>query len=276
VSVKNFNIVIIQPPDFQPIPAYEEVAQLLHSTFETLEIPSTVRINRFSSSTMNIILGYQFLPASKAPQLPPYIVYQTEQIVGHPKDEPMRGQAVLRHATEVWDISQDNFQTLKNLGVQVMKHLPLAYHPDLIHIPQLPESEKTVDVLFYGILSTRRLYILDGLRRGCRYQGLTGIYGQQLAEWISRSKIVLNMHISDRKTQEQTRLFPLLTNGVFVVSEESTDDQYEGCMVQVPYEKLVDTCLDYLKKPDERTKIAANGHRLFAATLMSELVRKVV
>lgn len=274
--MNTYNIVIVQPPDFQPIPAYEEMAQLLHRSFESLGINSNVRINRMSSSSMNILLGYQFLPASKAPSLPPYIVFQTEQLVGHPADEPLRGQAVLRHASEIWDSSTDNFDTLKMLGCKNIKHLPLGYHPDMVTIPHRAESEKLTDVLFYGILSQRRLFILDGIRRVCRFQILTGVYGEELANWISRSKIVLNMHISERRTQEQSRLFSLLTNGCFVISEESSDDQYEGCMVQVPYDKLVDTCVEYLGKPDARAKIAADGHNLFAATLMSETLRRVL
>ena len=274
--MNSYNIVIIQPPDFQPIPAYEEVANLLHASFETLGIHSSVRINRVSNSGINIILGYQFLPAAKAPTLPPYIVYQTEQIVGHPEGEPMRGQAVLRHAMEVWDSSPDNFATLKMLGCKVIKHLPMGYHPEMVDIPQRPEAEKTVDVLFYGILSTRRLFILDGIRRVCKFNILTGVYGEQRGDWISRSKIIVNMHISERMVQEQTRLFPLLTNGCFVISEKSSDDQYEGCMVQVGYDEIVDTCLAYLQQPEERARIAAEGHNLFAATLMSESLRRVL
>jgi hypothetical protein len=274
--VNSYNIVIIQPPDFQPVPAYEEVARLLNLSFETLAISSKVSINRLSASGINIILGYQFLPASKAPTLPPYIVYQTEQLMGHPPDQPLRGQAVLRNALEVWDSSTDNFEVLKTLGCKNIKYLPMGYHPEMITIPQRPEIEKTIDVLFYGILSTRRLYILDGLRRACRYHGLSGVYGDQLGEWISRAKVVLNMHISAATTEEQTRVFPLLTNGCFVVSEESTDNPYDGCVVRCHYDKIVDTCMEYITKPDERARFSAKAHAVFAATLMADSLKTVL
>jgi hypothetical protein len=56
---------------------------------------------------------------------------------------------------------------------------------------------------------------------------LTNIFHSQLDEYISRSKIVINIHHAENlQQQEQTRIFYLLSNGKEIVSTKSRYNIY--------------------------------------------------
>ncbi len=169
---------------------------------------------------------------------------------------------LLRHT--VWDYSAANVRLLRSRGAQDVTRIPLGYVPELTRIVS---AEPDIDVLFYGSLNPRRSAVLDQLSAaGARVERLFGLYGAQRDAYIARSKIVLNMHFYESKTLEVVRIFYLLANRVFVISERGADPEeaarFEGGLVFCGYEQLASNCLRYLGDPRARQLIAASGHDL--------------
>ena len=106
--------------------------------------------------------------------------------------------------------------------------------------------EKDVDVLFYGYLTERRSKLLTQIANaGCNKWATTitmGISGENLAKWIGRSKIILNIHAYDNNNrQEQVRMFYPVINGACVVSEQSARNYLDGCITECPLRYLPET-----------------------------------
>jgi hypothetical protein len=114
------------------------------------------------------------------------------------------------------------------------------------------------------------------LNQLCKLIALFGVYGDERDQWIARSKIVLNMHYSDRQIIEQSRISYLLNNQRFVVSEDSSVNPYGQAIVTAPYNRLVDTCCDWLKKPKERDEMALVGYEHFRKKPMTHYLRQVI
>jgi hypothetical protein len=93
---------------------------------------------------------------------------------------------------QVWDYSLRNIDFLKKNGVQNLHYVPIGYSKSLTHPPL--NTQKDIDVLFYGYINDRRQYILDQIKPFAKVVATQGTYGAQLFELIARAKIVLNLH----------------------------------------------------------------------------------
>ncbi len=167
----------------------------------------------------------------------------------------------------LWDYSLANIRQLKQWGIDRIEYLPVGYMPQLTRIPHA--AKKDIDVLFYGSMNSRRQTILDSLSaKGAKVEYLFGVYGEERDSYIARAKIVLNMHFYDAKLFEIVRVSYLLANRVFVISETGDNSEEEnyfaGGLVSCDYDSLVDTCMEYLDRQEERDKIAEKGFQLIS------------
>ncbi len=85
---------------------------------------------------------------------------------------------------------------------------------------------------------------------------LFGVYGKERDSFISRAKIVLNLHHFDSHIFEIVRVFYLLTNQRAVVGEvginTAIDLRILECINPSSYDELANTCKRLIENTEER------------------------
>jgi hypothetical protein len=155
----------------------------------------------------------------------------------------------VRLADEVWEYDLQNSQILSSFGVNNTV-IPFRYTESLDVC--LDKSACDIDVLFYGFLNQRRINILHPVQSALYGKSSIvtafGISGYDLDTFISRSKIILNMHAFDGQVQEQVRIIRPVCNGKMVLSEDSKNNYFGESIVEfdsVP--SLIDKIKYYLE-----------------------------
>ena len=256
-----------------------EIITLLFHSFAALGRFCTFKVNHCEKEKTNIIIGnivtnsnlQEFLAGIK------YIPYQLEQLSDtegwYGKFSSFRN--IILNASGIWDYSARNIEFLKDGNIHA-KLLPLGYDKNLENIIN---TEKDIDVLFYGGINERRQEILHELQaRGFKVKTLSDTYGRERDQYIARAKIVLNIHYFDMAIFEAARIHYLLNNKVFVITEQSVDNPYpEVDLVSVSYERLVDECIKRLANWENSQKLAELNYEQFRKYYpMAELLRKVI
>ena len=175
--------------------------------------------------------------------------------------------ANLSGAQHVWDQDAASAQFLASKGILVERIQPMLYTPSLREVPNVPD--KDIDVLFYGYVNERRFPILRALEPlFYNRHSLVWLYGvgyDKLIGYLARTKIVLNLHVSDNlQQQEQVRIFYPLINGICVVSEPSETNHFGNAIIESP-NYLADTLSDLLSSGRWETA-GAGGQRMFEAS----------
>lgn len=111
-----------------------------------------------------------------------------------------------------------------------------------------PAREKDIDVLFVGSASGRRAEVLRQLEdlRIVYITTQNPVFMPRLADFYSRSKILLNVHYYMPGVFESFRCVPAVSHGVTVVSETSIDEEGADVCVTSTYDRLADTVRDTL------------------------------
>lgn len=240
----SYNICVVQPDGYVHAGAFYELAELIAFGIEDCGVPCTVGLNAIDPAARNVIIGCHLLDPAMAGSLPPgTVILNTEQLHGGATPWLAAIQDWARRCA-VWDYSPHNIAALQAAGVEGARFLALGHHPKLQRIARLPQD---VDVLFYGSTNDRRTAVLDDLRaRGLKVQQLFGVYGRPRDAWITRSRVVLNLHFYESKIFEVVRVHYLLSNGRAVVGEAGPDTLADPLFLQgicgVPYAGLADAC----------------------------------
>ena len=185
-----------------------------------------------------------------------------------------------RRARGVMDISADGVREFGRRGVPAV-HVPLGTGPSLRAPVVPPAAERPVDLLFVGHNSPRRdaffaRHAAFFSARDCRivlteverprtpdtsgYQG-----GAALASLVASSRIVLNVHSTERQYFEQHRALLALANECLLVTETSrhTAPLVSGeHFAMAPLDELPALCDRYLASPGELSAVARAGHDL--------------
>lgn len=157
------------------------------------------------------------------------IVYQLEPLCGTNhwwSRDSILGK--LRHADEVWDYDMENVTLLRLHGINA--HFKPFVHAESI-ISTSFEVEKSIDILFFGSLTERRMKILSqmtsNLNTDIKCHIVTNVLHPDIDRLVERSKVIVNIHHGDGVNQlEQPRVGYLLANGKHVVSEQSSINYY--------------------------------------------------
>lgn len=254
---------------------FTEIFLTLEGALKDLNVPYQKSENALKADCLNILIGGTcFLPSEFSTFIAHkrYIVYQFEPLaldVGV-LSRNLQYLNVLRNAEVIWDYSKSNIDFLEQHGIKRVIHVPLHYHADLTKLNHSVTQD--IDVLFCGWLTPRRLKIIQSLKdQGLRVETPFGTYGSERDALIARAKIQLNMHQEDNLAiLEEARLFYLLSNGCFVISEESDHNPYGTGVVFCKYEEIVITCLQYLKEAGStRDEIAKMGQAFFSEQKMT-------
>lgn len=236
---------------------------MLQADFAALGRQVPVLHNQISTDAdiTPILFGAHLLQADDDIRLPPHtIIYNAEHLVLGNWRVPQHYYATLSRF-EVWDFSADNVALIRqSLGNPNAHHMPISYCPVFTRVLPGPED---IDVLFYGVMSERRLKVINALKlAGAKVLALAGVFGAERDIEIGRAKLVLNMHLDDEAYFESARCVFLLANRKAVVCEMPTaglpKELYDGLRV-VPYEQLVNACLHLLQDDAEREALATRG-----------------
>lgn len=251
--------------------AFKEFVLLLQDTLSEMDY-SYINTREIDPNRLNIVVGSAHTPDYYLKQkLPPdTILVNLEQLYdGCPWDNGIYGNSyvTLLSKYRVWDYSKTNIKWLAKRGIKAELFRKL-YTPIFETVKQLPEKQKDIDVLFYGDSIGERKVIMDTLQTLLPHKNIcfhNNIWGSQKDDYISRSRIVLNIHGYPSNIFESSRVCHLLSNKVFVISEKSVDDEdyteLDEGLIRVLREEIVETVAKYLELPEERQKISEKGYQ---------------
>jgi hypothetical protein len=253
----NYNICTIRPPGYIHAHAFDEIECLIAAGIRDLGYSITCKPNQIEPTAKNIIIGCHLLGPESAQIVPnDSIILNTEQLSN---EIGSWNQNLLfwLGRFQAWDYNQKNIEYVSKFGLRKPKLLQLGYHKNLESIDH--NTNQDIDVLFYGSLNPRRQLILNELSaRGIKTKILHGIYGRDRDYWISRSKIVLNLHFYQSQILEIVRCFYLMINKKAVVCEINSttvvDPSLREAITGGPYEALVDVCVDLLSHSEKRNR----------------------
>jgi hypothetical protein len=234
---RQYRVCLIVPKGYPHASCFVETAMLLKYSITSLGMECDIALNSAAPDRTTIVLGYHLPGAIQLLEGCRYIPYQLEQFSQSQGTWNEQVTAVLRGAVQIWDYSHDNIAFLQQHGLDA-KYLPLGYHPCLERIT--PAPNKDIDVLLYGSSNPRREAVLHDLRstNDISVKHLFGVYGQERDVWISRSRIILNVHFYETKLFESVRVSYLVNNRCFVLCETSQGYPYEG--VRLPFAEYAD------------------------------------
>jgi spore maturation protein CgeB len=124
---------------------------------------------------------------------------------------------------------------------------------------------KDIDVIFVGSITPRRKTMLEAVRKRVNVQVANTWDPEEMNRLFNRSRIVLNLHLSDLPNTE-TRIAEVLGAGAFLLTEALSSPNYlvDGRhAVSIPAgdaEALASRIAYYLDHEEEREAIAAAGH----------------
>jgi hypothetical protein len=271
-----FAVAIISPPSYPHSEATREVAESIHYALQAMGYDSILTSRTDCPDRRHIVLCANLLPLYPVPLAPDSILYNLDQVcLDSPWFPPVLFELFRQY--QLWDYSQRNIEELAEVGIRGARHLPIGYVPQLTRIPL---AEEDIDVLFYGSVNERRSRVLTALRdRGLKTEVVFGVYGPQRDRLIARSRIVLNLHYYEAKVFEAVRVSYLLANHRFVVSERGSDEAEEAAfssgVVFADYDELVNACVAYLARPDERRRVAETGFEIMVGRDMRGYLKDV-
>lgn len=146
------------------------------------------------------------------------IVFNQEPLLAKQRNFMHPGYfAWLKEADEVWDYDEENIKVLKLIRPGIKLHVLKPYRV----WPK--ESQKDIDILFYGAMNEHRRRILDELQKRYTVKILTNCWrSNELDSWILRSRILLNLHYyNETALQEQARMIRWIGAPCRIVSEPS-------------------------------------------------------
>jgi predicted SAM-dependent methyltransferase len=276
-QLQAYHVLQVRPAGYVHADALTELAESVYYGLKRLGVPVSFH-EPAPPASRAIIFGAHLLDADSARAIAAdAIIFNSEQIdANSPWLSGSYMDALKTH--QVWDYSAENAQRLTERGVQAVQHVPLGYLPELSRIAPVVED---IDVLFYGSLNPRRQLVLDELqRRGLKVTTLTGCYGEARDQYIARSKVVLNLHFYESKVFEIVRVSYLLSNFKAVVAECGTGTSIEPDLLQalraVPYEGLVDACVELVQNEAARRALAQQGFEVFSARAAEAVLAQVI
>lgn len=174
----------------------------------------------------------------------------------------------------VWDYSLENIKWLNDQGIKYgVKHINITNFMLTKTISNINNTED-IDILFYGSENSRRKQIETELKINFPDKNIVfmcNLWGQKRDNFISRSKIVLNIHYHEAKIFEIVRIAYLMINNKFIISEDFSDistDNYKNLLpglVICPYDKIIDKVSYYLGTETERNIISHKGYEIISS-----------
>jgi hypothetical protein len=197
-----------------------------------------------SSQDLHIILGPRRFV--QMPNL--YIIYQLEQYDRSGWITP-KVVSFIRHSLITLEYNRVN---LSKFDSEMRKHVtyqPVPITPQMI---QINGYDNQYDLLFYGGLSERRQKILNALKhRGFKIMICDNKFGQDLLQVLTKTKIVLNLHICDQCLFEVVRIHEVLRYLNLIISEKPSNPEDQSYITYHDVVNFVDPITSDLKNLEQ-------------------------
>ncbi len=262
------------------LPAFRDIAEVTRYGLASLGFPAYLNQSAVmnESNAINVIFcSHLIKERSTIPD--GSILFNLEQLESDSiYCKPEYFDLLSRHI--VWDYSKKNIDWLSKTGVNnSAKLISIGFAPSLERI--VKPVTQDIDILFYGAVNERRQAILNKLTQfDLKVIWLKNVYGNELDSYIARSKVVLNIHFYSSKIFEIVRASYLLNNKKAVVSElddtTEIDDDIRQAVVGVPYDKLVENCLELVENEPLRLQVEKNGYRIFSSRSQAVFMKEAV
>jgi hypothetical protein len=276
---------IIRPGTDHHSAMFLEIAELLSFSIQELGSESIVSVAEAKFGYQNIVISV-FYEEDLLTNLPEgSIIINTEPLFAR-ETQPHWSERLIELSSKysIWDYDPRNLQILTERGAKNSQLLKLGYQKELERIPCYPDSDRPIDVLFYGSTNNRRKDIFDQITSmGLVLTPIFGVYGHERDEFIARSKMVINVHFNEINVFEIVRIHYLLNNAVAIVPEispsTSIEASYLNCLVGVPYSELVQRCISLKENPDDlldlRLKALNEFKKTPQTTYMQDLLNNI-
>ena len=248
---------IIRPSAGDHSDMFIEMAELLSFSIQELGSESLISVAEAKNGYQNIVIGI-FYDEDIWTNLPEEsIIINTEPLFAREATTIWSEKLIeLSSKYVIWDYDPRNLQILTELGAKNLQLLKFGYQKKLERIPCYPDSDRPIDVLFYGSTNKRRKDIFEQINSlGLAFTSIFGVYGNERDDYIARSKMVINVHYNETNVFEIVRIHYLLNNGVAIVPEispsTSIEASYLNCLVGVPYSELVQRCISLKENPND-------------------------
>ena len=278
-NMTDYFVAVIAPDNYPHWPVFTDTAWALAASLRDLGHSATaswISTNKAHPSGKWIVFGANILGSNLAGTIKipaDAILFNLEQI-----DGPwMKGPYLhLLRQHEVWDYSERGVEGLRSAGINA-KLCRIGYHPCLTRIE--PTADESIDVLFYGSNTERRVNIIRALcDEGINVQTLFGCYGAPRDQWISKAKLILNLHSWNNSPLEIVRLQLLFSNRKCVVTETCAPDDpewnaYRGCMAEIDTtrpDEAAFTIKMLLADQETRFRIGQLGYEAFSHRLQKD------
>lgn len=231
---------------------FEPVKKMILSNFLSSKYNNTLVILGYNRMICEISDYRKMYPNKKI------VIYQLEQLFDNSShwyninsnNEYIRKNTInnkrrLSECDEIWDYDLDNIEFLKKEGFKNIIHKPLEFTNSLIRKNNVITPK--YDLLFFGSVNDKRAKILSILSEKynlCIIAPKHEIdkynfknvfnpkYNDELFNYIFDSKIIINLHYYESELQEQVRLFELLINNKFIISEKSKRNYYKDLIYE--------------------------------------------
>lgn len=270
-----FAVTVVSPPGYIHSAAFIEVAETLHYALLSLGHDCILTSEGQLPGRQHIVLGSNLLPQYALPLASDAILYNLEQ-VQRDSSWISPGQIEIFRRHVLWDYSYQNVAALAEFGIRVSQVVPIGYVSELTRIERVAEPD--IDVLFFGSMCPRRQVVIDRMRTlGLKVEALFGIYGRERDAFVSRAKLLLNVHYYEAKVLEMVRISYLLANHCAVLSERSSDPAEDATLAQgiafADYHELSRVARELIDTPNERERLSRCGFELIRSRSVAEYLR---
>ena len=254
------------------------IAHLISNALNKINIKNQIvqeDVENFDLDLYIVICPQMF---SKLPPREKTITFQMEQTVSSRwfTDEYIEK---LKNSLATFEYAENNFSFLEEKGIAYphVYFLPIggfegyASYLNKEKIPASLENNKEYDVFFYGdVNAPRRQKILDEVKKHFNVRVEGNLFGDELHNAMQSAHVVLNIHYYENALLETTRIYEVLSLGVPLVSETSTDiDNHKNLLESDAIHftpigdadsiiKAIDKAIDISKNKPEKLKIALN------------------
>ncbi|SDY44701.1 glycosyltransferase family 25 protein [Acinetobacter kyonggiensis] len=148
-----------------------------------------------------------------------YIAFQLEQTVSTRWFSEIQIEK-LKNSLLILDYSLDNIKYLSNsIPISNLYYLPIS----TIALKD-KDTPYEYDILFYGDTNNdRRKAYINEISKYFKVKIVNNSFGENIWEYIKKSKIVLNIHYYENALLETTRIYECLSNDALIISEKSSD-----------------------------------------------------
>jgi len=278
-SFAEWHLTLIKPREYQWTPGFDPLIQMVAFGLMALGYRVSYQENNLRRDAQNVVFAAHLLSDANREVLRnlPVIVYNFEQIPTQLSAWP--GYDGILRTYPVWEYNRRQVDWMHQHWGMRPTYVPVGYVPVWTRIPS--NSEKDIDFLFFGSLTSRRTVIVKQLQEaGYQVVSVMGAYGITLDGLIARSRVVLNIHqYSANDPLEIARLAYLWANRCAVVSETATEvvaDGWVEAAAWATYDELTDICRDVISNPDQIRRLREAGYFTFRSRPFVESLRHVL